>query len=566
MADCEDNRSAENQEDSRLELTTSNTYRLTLIDDYESDGVFENEADLLGNTSFDNVHFIAQSPESAQRKENETEKEEDTALEADTADPDVVNNENYESMVLDESSAGPLLQESDSDYRDKNDRCASKLLDILDEEISKNSNQRQNKNEKQNEKIPKRKKRKGGGRKLPQMPPPRNVQDDLESANVKQSKNTSPKLSTTPLSIGGTSNDSPAENQSASSLENEPSTVIKNRPRKLCCNYQSDWSMSPDYSISSESRTIEFNTTSSINRPLLNSDNVYINEDRSPEMKPPQRKKSNTGFKDETIFTESPEVGRKVFRPTTLSLNGYVISQTHKAIFRFIPRHHDELLLDIGDPVHLDKKSKDLWYEGINLRTGKEGCFPGQYVREVTPDTETEPGMNGKRMYVNRFHLKFLGSVEVPTHKGNDILCKAMQKVVTARHVSVEIYSPAPCQLEISDKGIRMIDYTKENKNNQKKDTMRKKVGKFLSGKSRQGKTHFFSLKNVSFCGYHPANDRYFGFITKHPAETRYACHVFITDEGESAKPIATSLGFAFQRFYDEFIEFTNPTEDIYME
>ncbi|XP_071943372.1 uncharacterized protein [Antedon mediterranea] len=565
MAACEDNRSVENQDYSRLELTTTDTYRLTLIDDYDSDGVFENEAELLGNTSFDNVHFIAQSPESAQRKENETEKEEDTAIDDDAENTDLGNNNNYDILqhVLDASDT-TSHHESDSDYRDKNDRCTSKLLDILDEELAKKKCSA-NKNEK-NEKTPKRKKKRGG-RKLPQMPPSKSVQDEVEGANLKQSKNTSPNVSTTPLSIGGISNDSPADHQSESSLENQPLTAIKNRPRKLCCNYQSDWSISPDYSITSEVKSIGFNTTSSINRPLLNSDNVYINEDKSPEIRPQRRKKSNAGFKDETIFTQSPEIGQKVFRPTTLSLNGYVISQTHKAIFRFIPRHHDELLLDISDPVHLDKKSKDLWFEGINLRTGKEGCFPGQYVREVTPDTETEPGMNGKRMYINRFHLKFLGSVEVPSHKGNDTLCKAMQKVVTARHVSVEIYCPAPCQLEISDKGIRMIDYTKENKNViPKKDSMRKKVGKLLSGKQKQGKTHFFSLKNVSFCGYHPANDRYFGFITKHPSETRYACHVFVTDEGESAKPIATALGFAFQRFYDEFIEFTNPTEDIYME
>lgn len=31
--------------------------------------------------------------------------------------------------------------------------------------------------------------------------------------------------------------------------------------------------------------------------------------------------------------------------------------------------------------------------------------------------------------WVDRYRLKFLGSVQVPYHKGNDVLCAAMQKV-----------------------------------------------------------------------------------------------------------------------------------------
>lgn len=31
--------------------------------------------------------------------------------------------------------------------------------------------------------------------------------------------------------------------------------------------------------------------------------------------------------------------------------------------------------------------------------------------------------------WVDSYRLKFLGSVQVPFHKGNDVLCAAMQKV-----------------------------------------------------------------------------------------------------------------------------------------
>lgn len=35
--------------------------------------------------------------------------------------------------------------------------------------------------------------------------------------------------------------------------------------------------------------------------------------------------------------------------------------------------------------------------------------------------------------WMDRYRLKFLGSVQVPFHKGNDVLCAAMQKVKQPR-------------------------------------------------------------------------------------------------------------------------------------
>ena len=39
---------------------------------------------------------------------------------------------------------------------------------------------------------------------------------------------------------------------------------------------------------------------------------------------------------------------------------------------RFFPRHTDEIELEIGDPVYVQKEADDLWCEGINLRTGQQ--------------------------------------------------------------------------------------------------------------------------------------------------------------------------------------------------
>lgn len=44
--------------------------------------------------------------------------------------------------------------------------------------------------------------------------------------------------------------------------------------------------------------------------------------------------------------------------------------------------------------------------------------------------------------WVDLFRVKFLGSVQVPYHKGNDVLCAAMQKVLLPAHFGWS--SPVP--------------------------------------------------------------------------------------------------------------------------
>lgn len=41
------------------------------------------------------------------------------------------------------------------------------------------------------------------------------------------------------------------------------------------------------------------------------------------------------------------------------------------------------------------------------------------------------PALTKNSDWVDQFRVKFLGSVQVPYHKGNDVLCAAMQKVAT---------------------------------------------------------------------------------------------------------------------------------------
>uniref|UniRef100_A0A672TFS5 Mitogen-activated protein kinase 8 interacting protein 1 n=1 Tax=Sinocyclocheilus grahami TaxID=75366 RepID=A0A672TFS5_SINGR len=188
-------------------------------------------------------------------------------------------------------------------------------------------------------------------------------------------------------------------------------------------------------------------------------------------------------------------------------ISGEEREQTHRAVVfgRFVPRHDDELELEVSDPLLVELQDEDHWCEGYNMRSGAHGIFPAYYATEVFK--EQELASNGKSWRF-RSLMKFLGSAQVLNHKGNDILCAAMQKVgYDLRHISLRIL------------------------NEQKQ------------------KLHFL---------------QYFGFISKHPADERFACHVFVSEI--STKPLAESVRKAFQLYYKEFVEVSCPTEDIYLE
>lgn len=100
------------------------------------------------------------------------------------------------------------------------------------------------------------------------------------------------------------------------------------------------------------------------------------------------------------------------------------------------------------------------------------------------------PALTKNSDWVDQFRVKFLGSVQVPYHKGNDVLCAAMQKVpaplgtvptpgpvpilswgeghpaphvaiphpqiATTRRLTVHFNPPSSCVLEISVRGVKI--------------------------------------------------------------------------------------------------------------
>lgn len=318
---------------------------------------------------------------------------------------------------------------------------------------------------------------------------------------------------------------------------------------------------------------IKFNSVSKNTRAYLNSDNLYLKEDSSEVTSTAKRRESTTDSGADRVESSANACGggkefvtascgvRRVSstascggrreddgegsrRKSSSCFPGTSYSDlevTHRGMHRFIPRHADELAIEIGDPLHVIKTGDDLWCEGVNLETCKKGIFPSMYATDLhfLEEEEEEDGCA-------KFYLRFLGSVEVNYHKGDEVLCQAINKVALSRRAMKSSNPPPLCNLQVNQYGIQMFDKSKEGHENL--DTF----------------THFFALKNISFCGYHPRNERYFGFITKHPDQYRYACHVFLGEK--STRSVSEALGQAFKRFYQEYMAFTHPTEDIYME
>ncbi|XP_010839843.1 PREDICTED: C-Jun-amino-terminal kinase-interacting protein 2 [Bison bison bison] len=184
-------------------------------------------------------------------------------------------------------------------------------------------------------------------------------------------------------------------------------------------------------------------------------------------------------------------------------VNGEEREQTHRAVFRFIPRHPDELELDVDDPVLVEAEEDDFWFRGFNMRTGERGVFPAFYAHAVPGPAKDLLGSKRGPCWVERFDVQFLGSVEVPCHQGNGILCAAMQKIATARKLTVHLRPPASCDLEISLRGVKLS---------------------LSGGPEFQRCSHFFQMKNISFCGCHPRNSWYRAFLEYYQQHLEYAC------------------------------------------
>lgn len=56
-----------------------------------------------------------------------------------------------------------------------------------------------------------------------------------------------------------------------------------------------------------------------------------------------------------------------------------MLEATHRGLHKFNPRHHDEIEVEIGDPIYVQKEADDLWCEGnhviVSLTQVIVSCF-----------------------------------------------------------------------------------------------------------------------------------------------------------------------------------------------
>lgn len=149
-----------------------------------------------------------------------------------------------------------------------------------------------------------------------------------------------------------------------------------------------------------------------------------------------------------------------------------MLEATHRGLHKFIPRHEDEIEVEIGDPIYVQKEADDLWSEGalilskaklfvrlilgVNLRTARLGIFPSAYAVDSDYSDWDSSCEHGRR---ERYLLGYLGSVETLAHKGTSVVCQAVRRVV-GLCAEPEAQS---CILEVSDQGLRMVDRRKRN-------------------------------------------------------------------------------------------------------
>lgn len=157
----------------------------------------------------------------------------------------------------------------------------------------------------------------------------------------------------------------------------------------------------------------------------------------------------------------SPQIASSPHSPFPPPFGGVPFSQlemleaTHRGLHKFIPRHHDEIEVEIGDPIYVQKEAEDLWCEGVNLRTGRQGMFPSAYAVDLEYNDFDPTSVQVKK---ERYLLGYLGSVETLAHKGTGVVCQAVRKIVGKSEVSPKAQ---PCILEVSDQGLRMVDRSK---------------------------------------------------------------------------------------------------------
>ncbi|XP_060079212.1 DCC-interacting protein 13-alpha-like isoform X2 [Ylistrum balloti] len=134
--------------------------------------------------------------------------------------------------------------------------------------------------------------------------------------------------------------------------------------------------------------------------------------------------------------------------------------------------------------------------------------------------------------FVESFLVRFLGSMEVKSDRGEPLVHETMRQIMAARAIH-NVFRMTESRLVVSSECMRLIDPGTNNVRTQ------------------------FSLADISFWSAHHENNRLFGFITRTKAPgaaiSTFACHVF--ECNVSAEEICQAIGTATKLAFQAIME-----------
>lgn len=124
--------------------------------------------------------------------------------------------------------------------------------------------------------------------------------------------------------------------------------------------------ISPNFAIGGQTRPLT----------LLKCHNYLRDEDSSPDSEKFHSTDvdsgNSTAHSPDVLKSVSPQPQNGSISPgSPVSTSGRIpftdlelLDPTHRGLHKFVTRHHDEIDIEIGDPIYVHKEADDLWCEG----------------------------------------------------------------------------------------------------------------------------------------------------------------------------------------------------------
>lgn len=139
------------------------------------------------------------------------------------------------------------------------------------------------------------------------------------------------------------------------------------------------------------------------------------------------------------------------------------------------------------------------------------------------------------------FKVRFLGSMDVKSDKGNEYITETVRKVILAR-ADQNIFNLSEFEMVINPKFVSLY---KISQSGEDKTSKLNNIDDLPSAK--------FKLDNIGYWAWFPDNERLFGIIVKDRAQTlKLSCHVFESDI--SSKTICDTITKATQDAFRELV------------